>query len=153
VQAAEYRRRSEDVETNLEFWITTARMFAIAAALGAFAWALRRQRREFSGQLDQVLAAQQQARAESQVLADRVSVLATLIAAMPARVERPVEAPPPMQRSRRESSSVRSYETARRLARSGASVEEIVATCGLADTEARLLQRLLGANARRDDAA
>jgi hypothetical protein len=141
------------VEANLEFWITTARMLAIAAALGAFAWTMRRQRREFSGRLDQVLAAQQQARVETQVLADRVSALATLIAAMPARMERPVEVPPPMQRPRRESSPVRSYETARRLARSGASVEEIVSTCGLAGTEARLLQRLLGANSRGENAA
>jgi hypothetical protein len=142
------------VEANLEFWITTARIFALAVSLGAFGWALRRQRREFTGKLDEVLAAQQQARAETRVLAERVSALATLVAALPARMERPVEAPPPPpHRPRRESSPVRSYETARRLARSGASVEEIVATCGLAGTEARLLQRLLGANSKREDAA
>jgi hypothetical protein len=48
---------------------------------------------------------------------------------------------------------VRSYETAKRLARSGATVEEIVATCGVADTEARLLRRLHGAESQRDYAA
>jgi hypothetical protein len=39
---------------------------------------------------------------------------------------------------------MRSYETARGLARSGATVEEIVATAGIAASEARLLQRLHG---------
>ena len=48
-----------------------------------------------------------------------------------------IDAPP-----RRDAAPVKSYETARRLARSGASFEEIVATCGLAGSEARLLQRL-----------
>ena len=88
-----------------------------------------------------------------QALSERITALATLIAAIPARViERPVETPaPPMPR--RESSPVRSYETAHRLARSGASVEEIMATCGVAGTEARLLRRLHGAAAGRENAA
>ena len=86
---------------------------------------------------------QQKTRTEIQTLSDKVSALATLVAAIPARVERPVETPRPAPR--REPSPVRSYETARRLARSGATVEEIVATCGLAGSEARLLQRLHGA--------
>jgi hypothetical protein len=68
--------------------------------------------------------------------------LTALVAAIPARVERPVEAPPPPARARREASPVRSYESARRLARSGATIEEIVATCGLAGAEARLLRRM-----------
>jgi hypothetical protein len=50
-------------------------------------------------------------------------------------------------------SPVRSYETARRLARSGASVEEIIATSGLAASEARLLRRLQGSEPPRGSAA
>ena len=139
------------MDANLEFWITTTRILAIVAALCAFGWALRRQRREFADQLDRLLVLQREARAETQALAERVSALTTMVAALPARVERPAEAPQP--RPRRDSTPVRSYETARRLARSGASVEEIVATCGVAGTEARLLQRLSGVDPRRENAA
>jgi hypothetical protein len=39
------------------------------------------------------------------------------------------------------------------MARSGASVEEIVATCGVALSEARLLRRLHGGAIGRDNAA
>ena len=136
------------------FLFAIGRVVVAVVALCALGWALHRQRRESAAQLGQLLAAQQQANADIQSLAAKVATLATLVAAMPARMERPLEAPPPPQpRARREASPVRSYETARRLARSGASVEEIVATCGLAGTEARLLQRLLNAESRRDDAA
>jgi hypothetical protein len=151
----EFRRRSEDVEAELAVWISMARALAIVAALVAFGWALRRMRLESAEQLERLAQAQQQARAETHALAERMSALITLVAALPARIERPVEAaPPPMPaKPRREASPVRSYETARRLARSGATVEEIVATCGVADTEARLLRRLHGAGAQREDAA
>jgi len=144
------------VEADLSSWLSGARAMAIFAAFVVFAWALQRQRREFAEQLDRVLAAQQQARAETHALAEKVSALATLVAAIPARTERVVEAPavpPPPSRPRREPSQMRSYETARRLARSGASIEEIVATAGLAASEARLLQRLHAGNSLGDNAA
>ena len=136
---------------NVEFWITTGRVLAIVIALGTFAWSLRRMRKESAAQIELLIAAQQQARAETQALAEKVSALATLVAGIPARVERPVEAP--RAAPRREPSPVRSYESARRLARSGATVEEIVATCGLAGSEARLLQRLHRGAAERESAA
>ena len=136
---------------NVEFWITTGRVVAIVMALGALAWSLRRMRLESAAQIELLIAAQMQSRAETQALAEKVSALATLVAGIPARVERPAEVPRPAPR--RESSPVRSYETARRLARSGATVEEIVATCGVAGTEARLLRRLHGGAAERESAA
>lgn len=139
------------MEAELVLAVNAVRVFAVVAALLGLAWALRRLRREFTEQLGALLIAQQQARAETQVLAERVTALATLVAALPARVERPVEAPQP--RPRREASPARSYETARRLARSGASIEEIVATCGVAGSEARLLQRLSNAPGRHESAA
>ena len=46
---------------------------------------------------------------------------------------------------------LRSYETAKRLARSGASVDEIVASSGVAGTEAHLLRRLHGARLLDDE--
>ena len=139
------------METDLAFWIAVARVLAIVTALAALGWSLRRMRQESAGQLETLIAAQQLARADMQALAEKVTALATLVAGIPARVERPVEAPRPAPR--REPNPVRSYETARRLARSGATVEEIVATCGVAGTEARLLRRLHGGAAERDSAA
>jgi len=131
------------MEFDLAFLAAAGRASVIVAALIALGWALRRLRRESAEQLEQLLAVQQKTRTEIQTLSERVGALATLVAAIPARVERPVEAPRPAPR--REPSPVRSYETARRLARSGATIEEIVATCGVAGSEARLLQRLHGA--------
>ena len=136
---------------DFELWITSGRVLLLVIAFLSFAWALRRMRREAAEQSDRLHIALQQARAETLVLAERVTALATLVAAFPARVERPVEAPRPP--ARRESSGVRSYETAKRLARSGATVEEIVATCGVAGTEARLLRRLHGGDVSRGNAA
>ena len=143
------------METELAIWISAGRALAIVAALVALGWALHRMRLESAEQLERLVVAQQQARAETHALAERMSALITLVAAMPARIERPVEAaPPPMpSKPRRESSPVRSYDAARRMARSGATVDEIVASCGLADTEARLLRRLHAAESQREDAA
>ena len=144
------------MEFDLSTWLTATRALVLFAAFLVFAWSLRRQRREFAEQLGMVLAAQQQARAETHALVEKVSALATLVAAIPARTERVVEAaapPPPPSRPRREAAQMRSYETARRLARSGASVEEIVATAGLAASEARLLQRLHSGISSGDNAA
>jgi hypothetical protein len=136
---------------NLESWIVAGRVAALVMAFLAFAWALRRMRQESAGKLDELLAAQQLARAETAALAEKVAALSTLVATIPARLERPVEAP--RAAPRRESSPVRSYETARRLARAGATVDEIVATCGVAGSEARLLRRLHGGEADRESAA
>ena len=76
----------------------------------------------------------------------RVAALSTLVATAPRRSEPVVEAapaaPPPRTGIPRRDSGVRSYETAKRLARSGASVEEIIASSGVAGSEARLLRRL-----------
>ena len=134
-------------------WMTAARGLAIVTAFIAFAWALRRMRRESAQQFERLHLAQQQARVDMQVLSERLTALATLVAAFPARVvERPVETPaPPMPR--REVSPVRGYETAHRLARSGATVEEIMATCGMAGSEARLIRRLHGGANGRENAA
>lgn len=136
---------------DLDSLILVGRTLAIVMALVALGWALRRMRQDSAEKLEAVIMAQQLARADIQALAEKVSALATLVAGIPARVERPVEAPRPAPR--RDASPVRSYETARRLARSGATVEEIVATCGVAGTEARLLRRLHGGDSGRESAA
>ena len=139
------------MEIDLSFWFVIGRVAAIVMALAGFTWAIRRMRQESATQIELLITAQQQSRAEMQALCEKVSALATLVAGIPARIERPVEVP--RAAPRRESSPVRSYETARRLARSGATVDEIVATCGVAGSEARLLQRLHSGAAERESAA
>jgi len=131
-----------------DYLVGTFRVLAISGALLALAWALRNMRRESAAQLEllgQLQAAQQAARGEIRALTDKVGVLATLVATLSTRVEQPAAAP--AAAPRREPSAARSYETARRLARSGATLEEIVATSGVASSEARLLQRLHGGGA------
>ena len=121
-----------------------ARAISLVAAFCGFAWALIRMRREHAEQLDRVQESQRVLLAQLHTLSERTSALATMVASLP----RPAahEAPAAVQsRPRHEISPVRSYDTARRMARSGASVEEIVAASGLATSEARLLRRLQGA--------
>lgn len=134
----------------LEILLLGARAFGLFAAFAAFAWALMRMRREHAEQLEQVLCSQRELLAQNQALSERVSALATLVASLPRRAEPLVEPaqemqpPPPSFRKPRRQAGVPSYETAKRLARNGASVEEIVASSGVAGTEARLLHRLHG---------
>ncbi len=135
-----------------DVWLVCARAFVLLAAFAALGWALQRMRREASEQLDRVQAAQRELASQTQVLSERVSALATLVASLPRRAE-PVSEPPPRAMAPRRETGGRSYETAKQLARSGASVEEIVATCGVPGTEARLLRRLHGTASRQENAA
>jgi hypothetical protein len=121
----------------------------LLAAFAGFTWALLRMRREHAEQLDRVHTSQRELVAQVHSLSERTAALATLVAALPPRHAQ--EAPRPA--SRRESPPVRSYETARRLARAGASIDEIVASSGLASSEARLLRRLHGSDPDHGNAA
>ena len=140
----------------LEVLLLAARAFGLFAAFAAFAWALLKMRRESAEQVELLQAGQRELVAQTQALSERVAALATIVASMPRRAEPLVQAPPPeppRASTPRRDSGVRSYETAKRLARNGATVEEIVATCGVAGTEARLLRRLHAADVRHDNAA
>lgn len=137
----------------MEFSIDVFAAFRAAilvAAFAGFAWALQRMRREHAEQLDRLHTSQRELLAQVHSLSERASALATLVATT--RQERVQEAPQPA-RPRREPSPVRSYETARRLARAGASIDEIVASSGLASSEARLLRRLHGSDPDRGHVA
>ena len=113
----------------------------LLAAFAVFAWALLRTRREHADQLERVHTLQRELIAQVHTLAERTSALATLVATLPSASA--AEAPS-QPRPRREPAQVRCYETARRLARAGAGIDEIVASSGLASSEARLLRRLHG---------
>ena len=119
------------------------RAVLLLSAFAGFAWALLRMRRDHAEQLERVHGSQRELLAQVHTLSERTSALATLVASLPRPAERAQEAPQPA-RTRREHPQVRSYETARRLARSGASIDEIVASSGLASSEARLLRRRHG---------
>jgi hypothetical protein len=151
----------------LEALLLGARAFGLFAAFAAFAWGLNRMRREHAEQLEMVLNSQRELAVQNQALSERIaglsSLVATLAANPPRRSEPVVEAPapqappPPRVHAPRRHTGVPSYETAKRMAREGASVEEIVASCGVAGTEARLLRRLhaapLNNEIRRENAA
>jgi hypothetical protein len=139
------------VEIGIDLF-TAARVILLALAFTGFALALSRMRREHAEQLERVHTTQRELVLQVHTLAERTSALATLVAALPKYVDRAAEAPPPAPR-REAAAPVRSYDTARRLARAGASLEEIVATSGLAASEARLLRRLHGADTEHDNAA
>jgi hypothetical protein len=109
-------------------------------------------RRESRETLERVRSETRELAAQTHALSERVAALATLVASLPRRAEPLSDAPPRMAAPRRDSGA-RSYETAMRLARSGASVEEIIASSGVAGTEAHLLRRLHGADSRRHHAA
>ncbi|HUQ11075.1 MAG TPA: DUF2802 domain-containing protein [Steroidobacteraceae bacterium] len=127
----------------LEIFLLGARAFGLFAAFAAFAWGLMRMRREHQEQLGKLLQSHNELLAHNQSLSERVAALSTMVASLPRRAEPLVEAPPPPRvHAPRRDSGVRSYETAKRLARNGASVEEIIASSGVANAEARLLRRL-----------
>jgi hypothetical protein len=139
------------VDLAIEFWLPVTRAVLLATAFIGFAWALLRMRRESRIQLERVYTAQRELSAQLHTLSERSSALATLVATLPNRAERANEAPRPALR--REPAQVRSYESARRMARAGASIDEIVASSGLASSEARLLRRLHGSENDRSNAA
>jgi hypothetical protein len=139
------------VELSIDVFVAV-RAAVLLAAFAGFTWALLRMRREHAEQLDRVHTSQRELIAQVHALAERSSALGTLVAALPKLVERVPEAPQPA-RARRESAPVRSYETARRLARAGASIDEIVASSGLASSEARLLRRLHGSDPEHGNVA
>jgi hypothetical protein len=125
-------------------WIHGLRALLLLAAFVGFAWALvstRRQAEEAHARLaDRVETALGEIRKLSgQLIALGASVdsLGSRVLQTQAQAERATPAPAQVT-----ASNTRGYETAIRMARSGASVEEIVAACGTTRAEAKLLRRL-----------
>jgi hypothetical protein len=143
---------------NPETWWLAARAAVIIAAFLAFARALLAMRRDTALNFAQLAAQNAQALAEIHQLSERIGVLneqvreLTLPSPVTSRRLQAVEPapaptpPPPASVT----PPVRGYEMAIRMARGGASIEEIVMSCGTTRAEARLLRRLhcaSGANA------
>jgi hypothetical protein len=140
---------------NSETWWLALRAGLLLAAFAGFAWALLASRRDtalgflrLSTQHAQTLSEMQQLSTQLQELTAQVRDL-SLPSPM---VTRPAPTPAPAAPavSSITPSGARGYEMAIRMARGGASIEEIVSSCGTTRSEARLLRRLHcagGANA------
>jgi len=124
-------------------WIYGARALLLLVAFTGFAWALVSTRRQSAENNAQLAARLDTALGEIRKLSGQVIALGGTLEALGTRLDqasaqRPAAAPAPPAASQ----NTRGYETAIRMARSGASVDEIVASCGTTRAEAKLLRRL-----------
>jgi hypothetical protein len=130
---------------NPETWWMVARTVLLLGAFGGFAWALVASRREAAMNFLRLSAQESRTQVEIQQLAARLDEILEQV--------RDLSLPSPMVTPRPEPKSIpvvsgitpsgaRGYEMAIRMARGGASIEEIVASCGTTRSEARLLRRL-----------
>jgi len=124
-------------------WMYSLRALLLLAAFAGFAWALISARRQTAQNNAQLSARLETALGEIRKLSGQVTELSGTLGSLGTRLQqadaqRPVPAPAPAAAS----VNTRGYETAIRMARSGASVEEIVASCGTTRAEAKLLRRL-----------
>lgn len=133
---------------NSEIWWLAIRTGLLLAAFAGFAWALLASRRDsalgflrLSTQHAQALSEIQQLSTQLQELAAQVRDL-SLPSPMVARPAPTPALPPAPAVSSITPSGARGYEMAIRMARGGASIEEIVSSCGTTRSEARLLRRL-----------
>jgi hypothetical protein len=124
-------------------WIYGLRALLLLVAFAGFAWALISSRRQSARGNAQLAARLDSALGEIRKLSSQVIALGGTIESLGTRIQqvsaqRAAPAPAPAATS----VNTRGYETAIRMARSGASVEEIVASCGTTRAEAKLLRRL-----------
>ena len=131
---------------NPETWLLGLRAALLLIAFTVFAWALLASRRDSARNFARLSAQHDQALDEIHKLAERLTVLGAQVhdLSLPSpMVSRPapVATPPPPPQSVAPSGA-RGYEMAIRMARGGASIDEIVGSCGTTRAEARLLRRL-----------
>jgi uncharacterized coiled-coil protein SlyX len=126
------------------WWL--ARAALLAGALLVFAWALLAQRREFARSFAAQTVAIERSQAQLADLTERVAALGTALATMAQQAEATRNSPASPPRS---APAKGGYEMAIRLARSGATVEELVASSGATRSEAELLRRLHGGEQSR----
>jgi hypothetical protein len=127
------------------------RTLLLLGAFAGFGWAMLSARRQAAEAHAQLAARLETAigeirRLSGQVIAlgGSVELLGTQVneSNVKARAQAQAQAAMPRQAASGGSMNTRGYETAIRMARSGSSVEEIVANCGTTRAEAKLLRRL-----------
>jgi hypothetical protein len=135
---------------SLDTWWLIVRSALLVAAFIAFAWSLLASRRDASASFTTLATQHEQAIAEIRGLAEKVADLTEQVRelSLPSPVTShrlaaaappPPPAPVPLPSA---SAHGRGYEMAIRMARGGASIEDIVSSCGTTRAEARLLRRL-----------
>lgn len=127
------------------------RTLLLLGAFAGFTWALVSARRQ-AAQVHAQLAARLETalgeirRMSGQVIAlgGSIEALGTRLTQAQAEAQAKAQVPTPAAHPSPSTASVntRGYETAIRMARSGSSVDEIVASCGTTRAEAKLLRRL-----------
>jgi hypothetical protein len=130
---------------NPETWLLVLRTGLLLAAFAGFTWALMAARRDAAMNFLRLSTQHALALAEIQQLAVQLKELAAQVHDLslpsPMVTPRPTPEAAPVAASITPSGA-RGYEMAIRMARGGASIEEIVASCGTTRSEARLLRRL-----------
>jgi hypothetical protein len=130
---------------NYELVLLGLRAALLLAAFAGFAWALLASRRDAARNFARLSAQHDQALNEIHLLGEKLTELAGAVheLSLPSpMVSRPAAAPAPAPQPSVTPSGARGYEMAIRMARGGASIDEIVASCGTTRSEARLLRRL-----------
>ncbi len=126
----------------LSDWIYGARALLLLAAFAGFAWALVSARRQAEQANAHLAARLETALGEIRKLSGQMIALGGTLESLGTRVHEAAQRPAPAAAPGVASVNTRGYETAIRMARGGASVEEIVASCGTTRAEAKLLRRL-----------
>jgi hypothetical protein len=131
---------------NPDTWWLVLRSLVLLAAFGAFAWALLVSRRDMAVHFAQLTQQNAHALVEIQRLAEQLAELQAQVhdLSLPSPIvsPRPSAPPPAPLASAPLPPHARGYEMAIRMARGGASVEEIATACGMTRSEARLLRQL-----------
>jgi hypothetical protein len=135
---------------NPDTWWMLFRSAILFVAFLAFAWALLASRRDVSLLFVRLASQHDLAITEIQRLSQKLSELNAQVHELslpsPIASHRLVAAapppPPPAPLPSQSSHGGRGYEMAIRMARGGASIEDIVTSCGTTRSEARLLRRL-----------
>lgn len=128
-----------------ELIVSSAVAVALLLALLTIAWGLHRQRHSAERDTQRVFEQLDLVRAEMMLLSERVQGLETTT---PKAHERP--APQEIRTPAvTNAPAPRGYEVAARLARGGATCEELISACGLSRHEAELLMRLHKAEVAR----
>jgi len=130
----------------LSDWIYGLRALLLVTAFAGFAWALLSARRQSHQANTQVSARLETALGEIRRLSGQVIALGVAVESLGTKISlacvQPAAPAPAPRAAPSAGANTRGYETAIRMARSGASVEEIVASCGTTRAEAKLLRRL-----------
>ena len=124
-------------------WMYSLRTLLLLAAFTGFAWALVSARRQTAQGNTQLSARLETALGEISKLSAQVNSLSGALETLGTRLQQAdAQRPVPARVPAAAGVNTRGYESAIRMARSGASVDEIVASCGTTRAEAKLLRRL-----------